>query len=86
MLPSALQYPWPLKKVPGGTGNNKGQQPRTALAFVMFQNIIPFQHGFQDYFFAALRDIFPCRNNLNLILYSEIFISCAVVTVPGKAV
>ena len=85
MLPSALQYPWPLKKVPGGTAITR-PAPRTALAFVMFQNIIPFQHGFQDYFFAALRDIFPCRNNLNLILYSEIFISCAVVTVPGKAV
>ena len=85
MLPSALQYPWPLKKVPGGTAITKASAENGAgLCYV--QNIIPFQHGFQDYFFAALRDIFPCRNNLNLILYSEIFISCAVVTVPGKAV
>ena len=42
--------------------------------------------GTMLYFFAALIDTFPCRNDLSLILYSEIFISCAVVTVPGKAV
>ena len=44
------------------------------------------ERTFQNNSLAALGDIFPCGNDFHTVLFQKIFISCAVVAVPGKAV
>ena len=58
MLPSALQYPWPLKKVPGGTAITKASAENGAgLCYVSKHYTLP--AWFPGLFLCCAQRYFP---------------------------